>query len=762
MIRHHYLLGTAVVLAAFYGTATSAIAQGDIPAPAAAPTAAPAAVPTTAPPPTRTWTDRKLSPDQRAWLLEKEMTLSEKLRLLHGPMGMARFGFPAPEGALGSAGFIPANSRLGIPALQLTDAGVGITNPRGVRPGDAATALPSGMTLASTWDIAAAERTGAILGNEAFLKGFNIVLAGGANLVRDPRNGRNFEYLSEDPLLTGEIVAGQIRGIQSAGVASTIKHYALNNQETGRFQADVLIDPAAARESDLLAFQIGIEKGKPASVMCAYNLVHGRHVCENAWLLNDVLKRDWGYPGWVMSDWGAVHSTESLLHGLDQESGEQIDAKVYFGDPLTQAAERDPRYRTRVDDAVHRILRSLFAVGAMDRPPEPGTIDYAAHAVAIRAVAAQGMVLLKNEGNLLPLKDAKRIAIVGGMAEFGVLSGGGSSYTTSIDGVGVQIPAMGTALGGTPRTQGYHPSPPLKALKNQFPHAEFIIVPAGYPSQAADAARSADVAIVFATQWMTEGQDVPDLSLPNGQDAAIAAAAAANPRTIVVLETGGPVRMPWIDKVGAVLEAWYPGGRGGEAIVDVLMGKVNPSGHLPVSFPRDESQLARPKLEGPLNPALYPTEAGSSFPLPYKEGADVGYRGYALSGEKPLFPFGFGLSYTQFTYDNLRVKGGARPSITFRVANTGDVTGAAVPQLYLTSLPGGPARRLLGWEKLTLAPGESRIVTLRPDRRLLAHFDVTANLWRLAAGEYAIGLGASAEDLPVAARVRLSGAVVKP
>jgi beta-glucosidase len=288
----------------------------------------------------RPWMNAKLSPDQRAALLEKELTLDERIGLVHGPMSMPIFGIKKPEGAIGSAGYIPGIPRLGVPALQESDASLGVTNPLGVRPGDGATALPSGQALAATFNVKLAYEGGAVVGREARAKGFNVQLAGGVNLARDPRNGRNFEYLGEDPWLAGSLAGASIKGIQDQGIVSTIKHFSLNGQETSRHFANSVIDEAAHRESDLLAFEIAIEKGQPGAVMCAYNLVNGDYSCGNDHLLNGVLKRDWGYKGWVMSDWGAVHATDYIVKGLDQQSGEQLDAKTWFGEPLKAAVEK--------------------------------------------------------------------------------------------------------------------------------------------------------------------------------------------------------------------------------------------------------------------------------------------------------------------------------------------------------------------------------------------------------------------------------------
>ncbi|PSJ43437.1 beta-glucosidase family protein [Allosphingosinicella deserti] len=709
------------------------------------------------------WQDETLDADRRAALLAAAMTLEEKVSILHGGMGRTRLGLPAPAGALGSAGYVPGVPRLGIPALQQTDGGMGVTNPDNARPGDAATALPSTLATAATWNRSLAFQSGVVLGDESWRKGFNVMLAGGVNLLREPRGGRNFEYLGEDPLLAGTLAGDIIRGVQSRNVASTLKHFAINDEETDRFSVNIVIDEAAARESDLLAFQLAIEGGKPASVMCGYNRVNGAYACENDWLLNTVLKKNWAYPGWVMSDWGATHGVDAALKGLDQQSGEQLDHAPYFANELLEQAQREPAYQARVDDMVRRVLRSLFAVGVFDSPPVKSAIDYQANARASQQVAEEGVVLLKNALGLLPLQDVERVAIIGGMAEFGVLAGGGSSYTTAIEGPGIQIPAMGVAAtGGVPRTMIYHPSSPFAALKALRPDISYSLNDGAYPAAAAKEAAAADVAIVFATQWATEGRDLVDLSLPNGQDALIAAVAAANPRTIVVLETSGPVAMPWIGAVGGVLASWYPGGRGGQALANVLTGRVNPSGRLPVTFPVSVAQLPRPTLTGAGRPAVRPKEDAPFVSVRYNEGADVGYRWYSRRRIKPLFAFGEGLSYTSFAYSNVKFSGGQTVTVTFDVTNTGSVEGSDVPQLYLTAMPTGTQRRLLGWDKIRLAPRETKRATIVVDRRLLATFDTAAQRWAIAGGSYNIALGRSAESLAMSDLVTITASTVAP
>jgi beta-glucosidase len=704
------------------------------------------------------WMNTALSPDQRARLLRQAMTLDEEITIVHGSMGIPLLP-GVPKAALGSAGYVPGVPRLGIPALQESDASLGVANPFFVRPHDGATPLPSGLSTASTWNPELAYRGGAMIGSEAWKKGFNVLLAGGANLARDPRNGRNFEYLGEDPLLTGTLAGEAIRGIQDQHVVSTVKHFAINDQETGRMVLDARIDDAAARESDLLAFELAIERGHPGSVMCAYNRVNGAYACGNDALLNGVLKHDWKYPGWVMSDWGAVHSVDDAVHGLDQESGQQIDKQVFFDKPLKAAVESGQVPRARLDDMVQRILRSMFAEGLFDHPPVKTAIDYDADARVAQEVAEQGTVLLKNADGLLPMaKTAKRIVVIGGHADIGVLSGGGSSQVEPVGGPALQIKMPGTGAMAMFRTAVYDPSSPLKAIRALAPGATVDYADGTDPKAAADLAKGADIVIVFATEWQMEGYDAPNLSLPDNQDALIAAVAAANPHTVVVLETGNPVLMPWLDKVPAVLEAWYPGARGGEAIAAILFGDVNPSGRLPITFPASEAQLPRPTIPGAGLAEKTP------FTVDYPEGADVGYRGFEARKQTPLFPFGYGLSYTRFVYSALTVTGGRTLSATFTVTNTGDRIGMETAQVYGAPFVRGkghrgagdyPSSRLIGWTKLKLRPGQSQRVTLAADPRILADFDVAKHAWRLAAETYSFSAGPSATESSWAGLVRL-------
>jgi beta-glucosidase len=699
----------------------------------------------------RPWMSRTLSPDRRADLALARMTRDEKLTLVFGYFATdfpPRDNYRAPaEGRAGSAGYVPGIPRLGIPPQWQTDAGVGVATQGGAAQKRERTGLPSGMAIAASWDPAIAYRGGAMIGSEARSSGFNVMLAGGMDLVREPRNGRNFEYGGEDPLLAGTMIGTAIAGIQSNHVISTIKHYALNDQETGRDWLNVTVDRDAARMSDLLAFQIGIEHGDPGSVMCAYNQVGGQHACENPFLLTQVLRRDWNWPGYVMSDWGATHSTVAAANaGLDQDSGYPFDTQPYFREALRDAVASGQVPQARLDEMAHRILRSMFAHGLVDHPVVPGPIDMAAHAAVTRAAAEAGAVLLRNEGRILPLSPSLRsIAIIGSHADAGVLSGGGSSQVYAVGGNA----ASGIAPTGWPGPVVYYPSSPMAAIRAQAPNATVRFASGDDPAEAARLARDSDVAIVFAHQWTSESIDT-SLTLPDRQDALIAAVAAANPRSVVVLETGGAVLMPWLDRVPAVLELWYPGTAGGDAVANLLFGRVDPSGRLPISFPRDESQLPRRAVDGIGNTQQQPIEVN------YSEGAAVGYRWYEARGLAPLFPFGHGLSYADFDYGGLSaVLRGGELSVSFTVRNSGRVAGGAVPQIYVGPEAGGweAPKRLGAFAKLRLAPGAQQRVTLNVDPRLLAMF--RGEQWNVAPGAYRVMLGASSRDIRRTVTVRL-------
>ncbi|MGA2025030.1 MAG: glycoside hydrolase family 3 C-terminal domain-containing protein [Steroidobacteraceae bacterium] len=686
------------------------------------------------------WLDAGLDPDTRAELALGAMTADEKFSLLDGFFGAPQVasGYVPPSAARSaSAGYVPGIERLGIPPQWQTDAGIGVASQRNAGSVRERTVLPSGLATAATWDTELAFRGGAMIGSEARASGFNVMLAGGVNLLREPRNGRNFEYAGEDPLLAASIVAAQVRGIQSNHIVSTIKHYALNDQETGRTQLSVQIEQGQARQSDLLAFEIAIERAEPGAIMCAYNRVYTVYACENPWLLSGVLKGDWHYPGYVMSDWGAMHSTvEAANAGLDQESaGLPFDRLQYFREALREATASGAVSAARLDDMVRRILRSLFASGAVDHPVAEAPIDFAADAAVSQADAEASIVMLRNQGSLLPLGPRyARIAVIGAHADVGVLSGGGSAQVYPVGGTAVP----GLSGGEFPRPIVYDPSAPMAAIAMRLPSSTVRYASGADPLAAAQLAAQSDLVVLFAQQWTAESQDA-SLSLTDGQDELIDAVARANPHVVVVLETGGPVLMPWLDQVGAVLEAWYPGSRGGEAIARVLFGEVDAAGRLPVSFPRSESQLPRPQLDG-LQLGRY-----QAFDVHYEEGAAVGYKWYDRQALEPLFPFGFGLSYGRVRYSALKAElVGSALSVSFDVHSAAQRAVSDTPQIYVASPPGAfeAPKRLAGWKRVMLAPGASTHVRLTVDPRLLASWD-TERGWVIAPGRYTLLLAES-------------------
>lgn len=669
------------------------------------------------------------------------MTRAEKLTLVTGYFGVQkdwneyRFEQARPQ----SAGVVLGVPRLGFTPQWQSDAGSGVATQGEAPPELERTVLPSGLLTAATWNPSLAERGGAMIGSEARATGYNVMLAGGVNLMRDPGNGRTFEYGGEDPLLAGTMVGSVIRGIQSNHIVSTVKHFAFNDQETGRRTVNVVIDEAAARMSDLLAFQFAIEQGDPGSVMCSYNRVNGASACANDWLLNRVLKEDWGFKGYVMSDWGAQQDTVlNATHGLDQETGLSKRGKYVWLDKLGAAIDAGAVPEARLDDMVRRIARTLIAKGAIDDPVQPGPIDFAAHARVTQADAEEGIVLLENHG-VLPLPaSAKRILVLGGHADVGVLTGGGSAQVYARGGNA----ARGLGPKSWPGPEVYAPSSPLLALQKELPRSSITWADGADVAAAALAAKKADVVIVFATQWTAEALDF-SLTLPGDQDRLIEAVAHANPHTVVVLETGGPVLMPWLSRVAAVVEAWYPGSEGGGAIARVLSGAVNPSGALPVSFPRSLDQLPRPRIAGEGLPA------GQTFDVHYDEGAAVGYRWYEKQGKEPLFAFGHGLSFTTFGAEGLAAAlDGAELHVSFRVRNTGLRAGAHVVQIFVAPVAGGweAPRRLGAFAKVALEAGASQEVSVRVDPRLLAMYEPARHGFHVAAGSYRISLASSARD----------------
>ena len=690
----------------------------------------------------RPWMDKTLSPDRRADLVLKELTLDEKIGFVHGN-GMPGWGSPRPNAYLGNggAGFVLGVPRLGIPMIQISDAAYGVRSSG--ENGRYSTALPSNLAAAASWDVQAACAYGALIGRELRAQGYNMTLGGGVNLTREPRNGRTFEYQGEDPILAGTLVGSRMKCEQAQHVMGDMKHFALNDQESGRNEVNVIIGKRAMRESDLLAFQIGIEIADPSGVMCSYNAVNGDFACENKYLLTDVLKKDWNFKGFVLSDWGGTHSTvKASAAGLDHEEPEDI----FFGEKLKQAVQAGKVSMAELDDHVRRILRSEFASGIVDDPVKKSVVDVEGGFESSRRIAEQSIVLLKNDQGILPLDRAKlhSIAVVGPNANTSMISGGGSAQ--------VDPP-------GHPATKWkehvWFPTSPLKAIAAKTPGVTVEFDSGADRAAAAALAKKSDVAMVFVYQWTSEDFDLPSLALPENQDALIEQVAAANPRTIVVLETGSAVTMPWLNQVRGVLEAWYAGSKGADAVANILFGDVNPSAKLPMTFPRSEADLPHPKLVTP--PPGRSGEGKPTFEVHYDEGLKVGYKWYDAENKPVLFPFGYGLSFTTFSYSGLNVNLGGETTVSFTVKNTGGRAGEEIAEVYaaLPASAGEPPKRLVGWDKVHLNPGESREVSVAVKPLYVSIFDEASNRWKLLPGSYTFMVGGSSQNLPLVQKADL-------
>ncbi len=702
--------------------------------------------------------NKSLSAGERAELVLKQMTLDEKLTLLHGN-GMANnptWTMPLTAGANGGAGYVEGIKRLGIPPLVISDAAYGIRD-SGVN-GRYATAMPSNLGAASGWDPQSACEYGEVIGRELRAQGFNMTLGGGVNLTREPRNGRTFEYAGEDPLLAGTLVGNMMKCEQAQHVVGDIKHYVMNDQETGRFVVNAIISKRAMQESDLLAFHIAIGIANPGAVMCSYNRINGEFGCQNSYTLTDVLKKDWGFKGFVVSDWAGTHSTvKASAAGLDQEQ----PMADYYGPKLKEAVDAGKVPLSEIDDHTRRVLYAEFLSGVVDDPPQKGVVD-AAHGLEVaQRVEEKSIVLLKNNQSVLPIDPSKihSIAIIGGHADVGMISGGGSAQVDPPGGNAIMPPGQGATHW---QDHIWFPTSPLKALRAKLPNTKIEFDAGTDLKSAADLAKKSDIAIVFAYQWLAEDMDLPSLSLPDNQDVLIEQVVAANPRTVVVLETGTAVTMPWIDKVAGVVEAWYAGSAGHKALANILVGDINPSGKLPMTFPKSEKDLPRPVIP-PLPTEDQRLQTGnssthvSSYTVHYDEGPEVGYKWYEAQHKQPLFPFGFGLSYTTYAYSGLSIDPTAK-TVTFTVKNTGKQTGTEIAEVY-AKLPKGADesfKRLAGWSRVTLAPGESKTVTVAIDPRVLKTFNEVDNRWNLASGEYGVFVGPSSD------KTLLTGSLLLP
>lgn len=704
------------------------------------------------------WMDKSLSPAERADLILKQLTLDEKLALLHGN-GMANnpsWTMPLTPLTNGGAGYVEGVKRLGIPPLVISDAAYGIRD-SGVN-GRYATALPSNLGAASAWDPQSACEYGEVIGSELRAQGFNMTLGGGLNLTREPRNGRTFEYAGEDPLLAGTLVGNMMKCEQAQHIVGDIKHYVMNDQETGRFVVNAIISKRALQESDFLGFHIAISIADPGAVMCSYNRINGDYGCENAYTLTDVLKKDWGFKGFVVSDWAGTHSTEKAsAAGLDQEQ----PMADYYGPKLKEAVAAGKVPVSEIDDHARRVLYAEFLSGVVDDPPQKSVVDAEKGLEAAQRVEEKSIVLLKNSQAVLPINPSRirSIAIIGGHADVGMISGGGSAQVDPPGGNAMMPPGQGATHW---QDHVWFPTSPLQALRVKLPNTRIEFDSGADLQSAANLAKSSDIAIVFAYQWLAEDMDLPSLSLPDQQDALIERVAADNPRTIVILESGTAVTMPWIDKVAGVVEAWYAGSAGHKALANVLVGDVNPTGKLAITFPKSEKDLPHPVI-----PPLPKEDQGlpsgnsakhiSTYTIHYDEGPEVGYKWYEAQHKLPLFAFGFGLSYTTYAYSELTVDSEPK-TVTFTVKNTGSRAGTEIAQVY-ARLPKGSEesfKRLAGWKRVTLAPGESQTVTVALDPRVLQTFNEAANSWTLASGEYGVFVG------PASDKALLTGSLLIP
>jgi beta-glucosidase len=643
----------------------------------------------------------------RATELCKMLSLDEKIQFVHGIEGSY-------------VGNVAAVASLS--ALTLQDGPAGVSRFTDV------TAFPAPITLAASWDRDLVRRWGAAMAEEERGKGVMIQLGPMMNLVRSPAAGRNFESFGEDPFLSAELTAADVVGMQSQKVVATAKHFVGNEQETNRSDVDSRIDERTLHEIYYAPFEAAVNAGVGA-VMCSYNRFNGAYACENPTALAD-LKVGMGFTGFVMSDWGATHSTvEAANSGLDME----MPAGDFFGSPLGSAIGEGRVSQARLDDMVTRILGTLVRVGVLDDPPSgnpSAIVTSPEHDALAKEAATSGITLLRNNGAALPLDaNVKSIAVIG--------SAGGDT-PLSVGGGSAQVNPRAVVS-------------PFSAIKAQAPRSASVSYARGdrdgNQDKAIAEAAAADAAIVFASVESSEGYDRDSLALSPDVDALITAVAAVNPRTIVVLHVPGAVLMPWLDRVGALLVAWYPGQENGNAIAPILFGTVNPSGKLPVTFPRNAADLP---------------QVSTDLAVTYGEGLAIGYRSLDARGIAPLFPFGHGLSYTTFAYSDIGLRAAAAPGsieVEFTLSNTGSQAGTEVAQLYLgfPEAAGEPPRLLRGFERVSLAPGQSSKLTIELGPRQLSCWNASAHARYVPSGRYTISVGGSSRDLPLQTSVQVVG-----
>ena len=635
--------------------------------------------------------------------------------------------------------------RLGIPSLMVTDGPHGLRKQQGsadhlgLHNSVPATCFPSAAGLASSWNRKLIARVGEALGAECQVENVAVLLGPGNNIKRSPLNGRNFEYFSEDPYLASEMAANHVKGVQSQGVGTSLKHYAANNQEHRRMSVDAVIDERSLREIYLASFEGTVKQSQPWSVMCSYNRVNGEYASESEALLTSILRREWGFEGFVVSDWGAVNErVKALQAGLELEmpsSGGIGDAKI------VAAVNSGELSIGTLDRAVERILDFIFK--SVDSRKEDAVFDQDKHHALAREVARESMVLLKNEDGILPLAKSGQLAIIGEFAKTPRYQGGGSSHVnpTKLDDAFAELQAAAGDAVSFLYAQGYE-------LASDDIDDHLL-------QEARDTAAKADAAVLFLglpDRYESEGYDRSHLSLPASHLALIGAVAEVQSKIIVVLSNGSPVEMPWLPQTKAVLEGYLGGQAFGGAVADLLFGAVSPSGKLAETFPLKLSD----------NPSFlnFPGEGDT---VEYKEGLFVGYRYYDTKEIEPLFPFGFGLSYTEFEYSNLMldqnsIKDTDTVQVTVTVKNTGGRAGKEIVQLYVCDIESSvirPLQELKGFEKIELQPGEAREVTFTLNKRSFAYYNVKLADWHVESGMFNIAVGSSSRDIRLTAALEV-------